>query len=62
MLGLAKDGHFIIGPYKSGKLIDCSFLDQCNGLFLEDGSYVYVFTNTFPYSLGCFGPGMPQYY
>ena len=57
ILGIAKDGHKIIGPYDdSGELINCSTLDVCNGMTL-DGSYVYVYTNTFPYTVGCFGPG-----
>ena len=60
ILGVAKDGHLIIGPYINGKMINCfKQLDQCNGMFLPDGSYVYVFTNTFPYSVGCLGPSMP---
>jgi hypothetical protein len=63
ILGIAKDGHLIIGPFIKGQMVDCfKQLDQCNGMFLQDGSYVYVFTNTFPYSVGCFGPSMPQYF
>ena len=62
MLGIAKDGLLIIGPYIDGKKVDCKRLDQCNGITLKDGSYVYVFTDTYPYTIGCFGPGMPQYY
>ena len=29
-------------------------LDECNGLTLADGSYVYFATDTFPYFLGCY--------
>lgn len=29
-------------------------LDQCNGMTLEDGSYAYFATDTFPYYLGCY--------
>lgn len=29
-------------------------LDQCNGMYLEDGSYVYFATDTFPYFMGCY--------
>ena len=29
-------------------------LDQCNGMFLSDGSYAYFATDTFPYILGCY--------
>jgi len=59
IVGVAKDGQLIIGPYIDGKKIDCKKLDQCNGMTLKDGSYVYVFTDTYPYSIGCFGPAMP---
>lgn len=59
MLGIAKDGLLIIGPYINGKKVDCKKLDQCNGMTLKDGSYVYIFTDTYPYTIGCFGPGMP---
>ncbi len=31
-----------------------SELDECNGLVLDDGSYVYFATATFPYFLGCY--------
>ena len=29
-------------------------LDQCNGMTLDDGSYAYFATDTFPYILGCY--------
>ncbi|GAB5494704.1 MAG: hypothetical protein Phog2KO_49190 [Phototrophicaceae bacterium] len=29
-------------------------LDQCNGMTLEDGSYAYFATQTFPYVIGCY--------
>ena len=29
-------------------------LDECNGLTLADGSYVYFATDTFPYFMGCY--------
>lgn len=29
-------------------------LDQCNGMLLEDGSYAYFATNSFPYTLSCY--------
>ena len=29
-------------------------LDQCNGMMLEDGTYAYFATDTFPYYLGCY--------
>merc|ERR1711862_981828 len=56
--GLARDGHVIKGPYNAqGELWDCSLLDLCNGTFIEDGSYVYAPTSTFPHLVGCWGPG-----
>ena len=36
-VGLAKDGHIIVGPYNSdGELWSCSDHDICNGVFLDD--------------------------
>ncbi|MEZ4711440.1 MAG: YHYH protein [Caldilineaceae bacterium] len=29
-------------------------LDECNGMYLEDGSYAYFATDTFPYFMGCY--------
>lgn len=29
-------------------------LDQCNGMTMDDGSYAYFATDTFPYVLGCY--------
>ena len=56
-MGIAKDGHLILGPYnEDGELWSCSEYDACNGTFLSDGSYAYVSTTTFPYTVGCFGP------
>jgi hypothetical protein len=58
ILGLARDGHMIVGPYNSkGELWACDEHDFCNGTYLPDGSYVYVMTTTFPYVVGCWGPG-----
>ena len=61
-LGIAKDGRPLVGPYDSnGDLFDCKTLDQCGGIKVNN-QYVYVFTNTFPYAIGCFGPGDVQKY
>ena len=58
MIGLAKDGHVIYGPYNSdGELWTCEDTDICNGFFLDDGSYGYGSTGHFPYTVGCWGPG-----
>ena len=63
ILGLAKDGHFIFGPYyKDGSEATAGF-DVCNGVhFDRDGDksedvYGYFSRKTFPYVVGCFGPG-----
>ena len=62
-IGLAKDGHIIIGPYnKDGELFECDDHDVCNGVFLSDNSYAYVTTQRFPYVVGCWGPGPQQTY
>lgn len=62
ILGLARDGHVIVGPYnEAGELWACDEHDFCNGTFLADGSYAYVMTTTFPYVVGCWGPGTIQY-
>ena len=56
-IGLARDGHLIIGPYKKeGGNFGCDDRDVCNGAFI-DGQYVYVGSATFPYVVGCWGPG-----
>jgi hypothetical protein len=58
LLGVAKDGHMILGPYGSdGIEFNCNNQDQCGGLNSNDGSYVYVFSTKFPYTVNCFGPG-----
>lgn len=31
-----------------------SILDECNGMLLDDGSYAYFATDTFPYFMGCY--------
>lgn len=57
VLGIAKDGHLILGPYDhTGTQFDCSSFDQCGGVYSNDGSYVYIFNNIFPYISNCFGP------
>ena len=47
----------IIGPFNAaGARFSCSNRDVCNGAFV-DGQYVYVGSDTFPYVVGCWGPG-----
>lgn len=61
-VGLARDGHVIKGPYNGdGELWGCDDHDICNGAFLNDGSYAYVTTTTFPYTVGCWGPATEQH-
>ena len=61
-IGLARDGHIIIGPHKpDGTTWDCADRDVCNGAFVN-GSYVYVGSSTFPYVVGCWGPGPAHLY
>jgi len=62
-IGLARDGHLIMGPYKNseGDLWTCEDRDVCNGAFVGK-QYVYVGSDSFPYVLGCYGPGpKPEY-
>ncbi|CAF3703011.1 unnamed protein product [Adineta steineri] len=58
VLGIAKDGHVIYGPYlSSGTRVTTGF-DVCNGMFYDSiGNYAYFATSTYPYLVGCFGPG-----
>ena len=42
MVGVALDGHLIVGPYdKWGGPYECFQFDSCGGTYLDDGSYVY---------------------
>lgn len=50
----------IVGPYNAkGEAWGCDEHDICNGTFI-DNQYVYVSTGTFPYVVGCWGPGPKQ--
>lgn len=63
MVGIAKDGHPIYGPYNaSGEAWTCSERDVCNGVFFSDTNYGYAATKTHPYVLGCWGPAASQTY
>ena len=58
VIGIAKDGHLIYGPYTSNGILVTNGFDICNGMFFDSiGNYGYFVTNTFPYITGCFGPG-----
>lgn len=39
---------------RHGYVEGLSELDECNGMTLSDGSYVYFATDTFPYFIGCY--------
>ena len=64
-IGLAKDGHIILALHDSnGDMWSCDNHDVCNGTFVGDDKdvYAYVATETFPYIVGCWGPGpQPQF-
>lgn len=63
MVGIAKDGHPIYGPYnEDGELWTCDDHDICNGRFFDNGTYGYVSTMVHPYVLGCWGPAAYQSY
>ncbi len=58
VIGVAKDGHVIYGPYLSSNTRVTSGFDVCNGMFYDsNGNYAYFATSTYPYLVGCFGPG-----
>ena len=58
VIGIAKDGHVIYGPYLSTGAQVTSGFDICNGMFHDSiGNYGYFATRTYPYITGCFGPG-----
>ena len=45
IIGLARDGHLVYGPYNSeGKFWNCHDHDVCNGFFTDDGQYAYATT------------------
>ena len=57
VIGIAKDGRFIYGPFKSdGTEWQPCDVDICNGRLIDD-KYAYVSTLFYPYTVGCFGPG-----
>eukprot|EP00347_Sterkiella_histriomuscorum_P010754 403375051 len=57
-IGLARDGHFILGPYnpETGKLWQQCEVDTCNGVYIKNKFY-YATTLFHPYTIGCWGPG-----
>jgi hypothetical protein len=57
VIGWATTGQPIYSPYNERGLLH-SDLDNCNGKFDKDGNYGYYTKPTFPYILGCYGPGV----
>jgi hypothetical protein len=61
-IGIARDGHLILGPYKSnGATWQPCDVDFCNGAFIY-GNYYYVTTFFHPYTVGCWGPSSDNIY
>jgi len=60
IVGIARDGHMIVGPYKAtGALWQPCDVDACNGVTVN-GKYVYASTLFFPYTVACWGPATKQ--
>ncbi len=57
IIGWVATGHPIYSPYNERGLLH-SNLDNCNGKFDSEGNYGYYTKQTFPYILGCHGPGV----
>ena len=56
IIGFSLEGYPVYGPNADGEVH--SGLDACNGKLDADGHYAYyVTTETFPYLIGCDGPG-----
>eukprot|EP00347_Sterkiella_histriomuscorum_P009381 403341427 len=58
VIGVAKDGHKILGPFKKGGVLwqPCD-VDICNGV-TQNGEYFYVLTLFHPYTINCWGPSV----
>eukprot|EP00944_MAST-04C_sp_MAST-4C-sp1_P013029 g13029.t1 len=63
ILGVAKDGHAIYGPYYADGSEATAGVDVCNGAMLDTtgdkvvDTYGYFVRRNFPYTLSCYGPG-----
>ena len=63
MIGLAIDGHRVLGPHnRDDELWTSDELDLCHGIHLADGTYAYVSTTFEPYTVGCWGPSNSAVY
>ncbi|GMH82064.1 hypothetical protein TL16_g09137 [Triparma laevis f. inornata] len=58
VIGIALDGYFIYSPFDSNGE-EHTGLDNCNGKEYN-GTYAYFSTLHFPYTVGCFGPGVTE--
>lgn len=56
LIGVGLDGYPIYSPYTDRGLLQAG-LDNCNGK-VTNNSYAYYVTPWFPYTIGCFGPGV----
>jgi len=52
--GTGADDYFGEGQYNDINNLPAEPLDECNGLQLADGSYVYYTTHEPPYTIGCY--------
>ena len=59
ILGYSLEGVPIYSPYNDRGILQ-NGLDNCNGKYVN-GSYGYYVTPTFPYIIGCNGPGVYNY-
>ncbi len=66
LLGYALDGFGIYGKYEDGKELTTDDLDECHGRVssvMWDGEvreiYHYVFTEDYPYTVGCYKGAVP---
>jgi len=57
VVGWTLEGHPIYSPFNHRGLLH-EDLDNCNGKFDETGLYGYYSKPTFPYLVGCVGPGL----
>jgi len=57
ILGYSLNGYPIYSPFDSNGILQTN-LDNCNGKFINGSNYGYYVTPTFPYIIGCDGPGI----
>ena len=57
IVGWTMQGHPIFSPFNNRGLLHDN-MDNCNGKFDDRRNYGYYSKPTFPYLVGCFGPGV----